>query len=184
MPPNKPQSSYSKRPVRRLRLPKIGPSKTKGLFEEYFYVCVVLLFVIVAILGRAGGLSGYDALVVGLWVAGFTWFAGQLKNYFKEKSKPAREKNPTRTPEAPVQAANGPLALPPGMKPMIGPQWPLKTGPGSLKPAERPAQAGATPAAPGSQNKPVFIYERPTLPDRKPKLPNNWPGQKNKKPKR
>jgi len=44
------------------------------------------------------------------------------------------------------------------------------------------------------EKKRAFVYERPTLPDRKPKLPNNWrdpntnkPGNKNlnnKKPKR
>ncbi len=36
----------------------------------------------------------------------------------------------------------------------------------------------------GAQGKkPVFVYERPTLPDRKPKLPANWPGRQDKKPK-
>jgi hypothetical protein len=28
------------------------------------------------------------------------------------------------------------------------------------------------------------VYERPTLPDRKPKLPNNWAERQEKKPKR
>jgi hypothetical protein len=40
------------------------------------------------------------------------------------------------------------------------------------------------PAAGQQGKKPIFVYERPTLPDRKTKLPHNWPGQKNKKPKR
>jgi hypothetical protein len=66
------------------------------------------------------------------------------------------------------------MPLSPNMKPIIGPQWPLKTGgiPGQTKPS---------PAAPNGKSKPAFVYERPTLPDRKPKLPANWPGQPNKK---
>ena len=191
MPPNKSQSNYSKRPIKRVRLLKIGPRTTKGLLEEYFYVFLVILTISIATLGKAGGLSGYDAIVMGLWVGAFAWFAWQLKNYWKEKSKPTREKNSARSPESPIPGANGKIALPPGMKPMIGPQWPLKTGPAAFRSLERPAQAparpaqpGASPAAPGSPNKPAFVYERPTLPDRKPKLPNNWPGRQDKKPKR
>lgn len=195
--------------MRRLRLPKIGPPKTKGFFEEYFYACLVSIFLVVTILGKAGGLSGYDALVVGAWVAGFTWMAGQLKGYFKEKSKEANGKTLAHQPQTPAGTGNGQLQLPPGMKPMIGPQWPLKSGPwpsrpklGQLPTAQTPvtrppiasapavsapastASAGPDPAAPRNPSKPAFVYERPTLPDRKPKLPHNWQGQKDKKPKR
>src|SRR5260370_40813579 len=91
MPPNRPQSN-SKRPVRRLRLPKIGPLKTKGLFEEYFYVFLAVTTAAVAILGKGGGLDAYDAVVVGLWVGSFMLFAWQLKSYFKEKSKTEQQK--------------------------------------------------------------------------------------------
>jgi len=45
------------------------------------------------------------ALIVGLWVAGLTWFARQLKGYFKEKSQPAAKKKR-------VEAAKTPLTLP------------------------------------------------------------------------
>jgi hypothetical protein len=197
MPPNKPQSNYSKKPVRRVRLPKIGLRKTKSLFEEYFYASVVIICVAVAILGKAGGLSGYDAIVTGLWVGGFMWFAWQVRRYRKERAgggeSPERSKQAV---QAPPQMMNQPL--PPNMKPMIGPQWPLKTLPGAAKsvkrpvrpaqeprkPVQTPAPAGQAPGAPSNPNKPAFVYERPTLPDRKPKLPNNWPGRPNKKPKR
>src|SRR2546429_4053881 len=54
MPPNK--SNYSKRPVRRVRLPRIGLRKTKSLFEEYFYAFLVTISVVVTILGKAVGL--------------------------------------------------------------------------------------------------------------------------------
>src|SRR5437899_13078093 len=92
MPPKSPQSNYSKRPLRRLRLPKIVPRKTKGLFEEYFYSILVVIFVVVAILGKAGGLSGFDALVVGAWLAVFIWFAQHLNGSFAEKAKWANGK--------------------------------------------------------------------------------------------
>ena len=184
MPPKSPQSNYSKRPLRRLRLPKIVPRKTKGLFEEYFYSILVVIFVVVAILGKAGGLSGFDALVVGAWLAVFIWFAQQLKGYFAEKSKVANGKTAESAPKAPVQEAKGPLPLPPWMKPMIGPQWPLKTGPWPARPRQTTVPPTRAPAAPRNPNKPGFVYERPTLPDRKPKLPHNWRQDQGKKPKR
>src|SRR5713101_9611898 len=186
MPPNKPQSNYSKRPVRRVRLLKIAPRTTKSLFEEYFYGFVVMISLAVTILGKAGGLSGYDAIVTGLWAGGFTWFAWQVKLYRKAEAGPGSREKSQQAVQAPPQIMNMPLS--PNLKPMIGPQWPLKTLPGaarpvqrsvrpaqeSMKPAQTPAPAGQAPGAPSNPNKPAFVYERPTLPDRKPKLPNNW----------
>src|SRR5438132_6566608 len=177
MPPNKPQSNFSKRPIRRVRLLKIVPRKSKSLFEEYFYGLVAFICMAVMILGKAGGLSGYDAVVTGLWAGAFLWFARQMRNYRKaqavtgtiEKSKQAVEASPQLMKKA----------LPPNMKPMIGPQWPLKTvpvvasprlqrppvpAPESIKPAQPPAPAGQTPGAPGNPGKRAFVYERPTLP--------------------
>src|SRR5260370_24649213 len=101
MPHKTPQSNYSKRPVRRLGLPKIVPPKTKGLFEEYFYSILVVIFVVVAILGQAGGLSGFDALVVGAWLAAFIWFARQLKNHLAEQPKLASRQPPHPAPNTP-----------------------------------------------------------------------------------
>jgi hypothetical protein len=172
MPVNKPQPNYSKRPTKKVRLAKIGPRKTKGLFEEYFYGFLVAIFAGVTLLLIAGGMGSSDALVMGLWVAGLTWFAWQVRQYYKEKLNPAPAKKSARITKAPNQVTKIPLS--PNLKPMIGPQWPLKTEP-------RPSQ----PAPGGGQaKKPVFVYERPTLPDRKPKLPANWPGRQDKKPKR
>jgi len=147
--------------------------KTKGLFEEYFYVFLAVTTAAVAILGKAGGLDAYDAVVVGLWVGGFMWFAWQLKSYFKEKSKTEQQKKSKLPVKSPSQLAKGPV--PTSMKPMIGPQWPPK-------PAQRPAQVGQNSDAQGKKK--GFIYERPTLPDRKPKFPANWPGRQDKKPER
>jgi hypothetical protein len=69
---NKPKSRYLPGATKKLRLPKIGPPKRKGLFEEYFYAFLVIIFAVVAILGIAGGcgsrsspgsLSNYDAII-------------------------------------------------------------------------------------------------------------------------
>jgi hypothetical protein len=168
---NKPQSNYSKRPIKKVRLPKIGPRRTKGLFEEYFYGFLVGIFGIVTLLLIAGGMGISDALVMGLWVGGLTWFAWQVKRYYKEKSSLATVKRPAQSGRTATQRAKVPLS--PNLKPMIGPQWPLVTESGP----SRPAPGG------GQAKKPVFVYERPTLPDRKPKLPANWPGGQGKKPK-
>jgi hypothetical protein len=197
MPPNKPQSNYSKRPVKRVRLLKIGPRKTKSLFEEYFYGFVAVICLGVAILGKAGGLSGYDAIVTGLWVGGFTWCVWVLRRYRKEQASTGSAEKSGQAVQALPQMMKQPL--PPNMKPMIGPQWPLKAPPWEARrvqrpvrpaaqepimPRQTPAPTGQAPGAPSNPNKPAFVYERPTLPDRKPKLPNNWPGKQDKKPKR
>src|SRR5437879_68718 len=166
MPPNK--SNYSKRPVRRVRLPKIGLRKTKSLFEEYFYAFLVTITVVVTILGKAGGLNGYDAVVTGLWVGGFTWFAWQVRRYRKEQAGTGSVEKPRQAVQARPQTIKMPL--PPNMKPMIGPQWPLKTVPGAarpakrpfrpaqepMKPAQTPVPAGQAPGAPKNPNKPAF----------------------------
>jgi hypothetical protein len=171
MPPNKPQSNYSKRPVKNVRLLKLGPRKSKSLFEEYFYGFLVAICLAVAILGIAGGLSGYDAVVTGLWVGGFLWCAWVFRRYRKEQASPGRMQKSKQSAQTPQVVAR---PLSPNFKPMIGPQWPLKTTPGPSQPSQ-PGQQG---------KKPVFVYERPTLPDRKPKFPANWAGQENKKPKK
>jgi hypothetical protein len=172
MPPNKPQSNYSKRPIKRIRLLRIVPKKSKSLFEEYFYGFLMAICLVVMILGKAGGLSGYNAIVTGLWVGGFLWCAWVLRRYQKEKASPGRMEKSKQAAETQGKVIAKPLSS--NFKPMIGPQWPLKTAPGESKRAQ-PGQQG---------KKPVFVYERPTLPDRKPKFPANWAGQQDKKPKK
>src|SRR6266436_6535253 len=195
MQPNKPQSNDSKKPIKRIRLLKIGQRKSKSLFEEYFYGFAIAICLVVMILGKAGGLSGYDAVVMGLWVGGFMWCAWVLRRYRKEQARPGRIEKSAQAVEEPLQV--GAKQLSANFKPMIGPQWPLKPAQGttrpvqrsvrpaqeSLKPTQTPGPAGPAPGPPGDPGKRAFVYERPTLPDRKPKLPNNWAGQQNKKPK-
>ncbi len=202
MPPNKPPSNYSKKPVRRVRLLKIGPRKTKSLFEEYFYGIAVTISLIVMLLGKAGGLSGYDAVVTGLWVGGILWFGWQLWNYRKTQAITGSIEKTMQPAQASPEMMK---SLPhPNMKPMIGPQWQVKTLRGTPRPIQRstrptkeankpaqtplqtPAPAGqvqGAPAPPGNPSNRAFVYERPTLPDRKPKFPANWEDKPNKKPK-
>ena len=172
MSPKNPQSNYSKKPIKRVRLLKMGPPETKGLLEEYFYGFLVAIFLALFILLKAGGMDASTALIVGLWVAGVVMAARQMRSYFKEKSQPAAKRKGFEAAKAPAQHAKMPAQA--NLKPMIGPQWPLKTG-------GTPGQTRPSPAAPNGKNKPAFVYERPTLPDRKPKLPANWPGQAPKK---
>ena len=209
MPPKSSRTSYTGKPVRRLQLPKIRQTKAKSVFEEYFYVLLALVFLSVAILGKAGGFSTYNALIVAAWLTAFVWFAQQGKGYLAEKSKRENEKTVPPPALASAKTPTGPVPLPPGMKPMIGPQWPVRPGARPVwpkLPKKKPATTVApspTPAArssgvpaqpdrtsetdsPGKTRR--FVYERPTLPDRATKLPNNWVNPngkkaKNKKPK-
>ena len=185
----------------------MGPTKTINFFEEYVYVLLAVVFVALTILGKAGGFSVYNAVVIGAWVTAILWCAHQLKDYFVEKSKAENGKTPAPQPPGRAEDPKGPLPLPLGMKPMVGLKWPVKPGarPSWPKlPKEEPAAAtrlqppGTIPAQIPETNsndkRRAFVYERPTLPDRKPKLPNNWAdangkNQKdkkrdNKKPKR
>ena len=204
MPPKNPGTSYTGKPVRRLKLPKIGPTKTKSLFDEYFYILLAAVFFAVTILGKAGGFSTYNAAIVGAWVTAFLWFVNQWRGYLAEKAKAQNGKNLTPQAAAPAEAPKGPLLFPSGMKPMIGPQWPVRAGartswPGLAKrtpategpaannlqtPVQAPGVPSQTPQTQGEnsgEKKRAFVYERPTLPDRKPKLPNNWRDLSNNK---
>src|SRR5258708_38145924 len=102
MQPNKPQSNYSKKPIKRIRLLKIGPRKSKSLFEEYFYGFAIAICLVVMILGKAGGWSGYDAVVMGLWGGGFMWCAWGLRRYRKEHAGPGRIEQAAEAVEKPM----------------------------------------------------------------------------------
>jgi len=166
---------------------------------------LVLVFLSVAILGKAGGFSTYNALIVAAWITAVIWFARQWRGYLAEKAK--NEKTVPPPAPAPGPTPKRSLAVPPGMKPMIGPQWPVRPGARtvwpkspkrpkkvalaapSVRPAALPAEQNQTSETNSPEKEQRFVYERPTLPDRAPKLPNNWvhPDKKkakNKKPKR
>src|SRR5262249_21154205 len=147
-----------------------------------------------------GGFSVYNAVVIGAWGTAILWSAHQLKEYFAEKSKAGTGRTPAPMPQAQAEGPKEPLPLPPGMKPMIGLKWPVKPGnraswpklpkeqPGVVASQPRAIQPPAENAVETSQTnsngkKRGFVYERPTLPDRKPKLPNNWADLNKKKEK-
>src|SRR2546430_16421998 len=121
MSPNKPQSNFSKRPIRRVRLLKIVPRKSKSLLEEYFYRFVAVICLAVMILGKAGGLSGYDAVVTGLWLGGFLWFAREVRNYRKKQTATGTIEQTKQAAQAAPQMIT--KTLPANMKPMIRPHW-------------------------------------------------------------
>ena len=173
-----------------MKLPKLGPTKTINFFEEYVYALLAVAFVAVTILGKAGGFSAYNAVVIGAWVTAILWCAHQLKDYFVEKTKVENGKTPDPLPQGRTEAPKGPLPLPPGMKPMIGLKWPVKPAARPSWPKSQKEQSAAaappqtiqppattstqTPETNSNEKKRAFVYERPTLPDRKPKMPNNW----------
>src|SRR5215469_5115965 len=108
MPPKTPGTSYTGKPVRRLKLPKIGPTKTKSFFEEYLYALLAIVFVAVTILGKAGGFSVYNAVVIGAWGTAILWSAHQLKEYFAEKSKAGTGRTPAPMPQAQAEGPKEP----------------------------------------------------------------------------
>src|SRR5205807_9103181 len=111
MPPKSPGTSYTGKPVRRLKLPKTGPTKTQNLFEEYFYTLLAVVFFAVAILAKAGGFSGYNALIVAAWTTAFLWFANQLRGYFAGESKAENGKVVKLPATAPAKVLKGPFDL-------------------------------------------------------------------------
>jgi hypothetical protein len=193
MPPDK--FNFSKRPIRRVKLLKIGPKKSVSLFEEYFYGITAAITLTAIVLGKAGGLGGYEAVVMGLWIGAILWFGRMFWKY--REGKGIKEQAERTKKALQEQADLAATALASKLKPMIGPQWPLKGKNGGRAPArpvpqarqvqpgqvvrqEQPEQA-APPSVPAKR--PGFVYERPTLPDRPVKLPANWRGQQDKKPK-
>jgi hypothetical protein len=153
MPPKRPPFSFPRR-GKRLPIPKIGRTKFVTIFEEYFYWCLVALFVVVAVLAKAAGMSAYNAIVVGLWLAAFVWFARQAKQYLDHRADPE-----AKEPDQPEKKET-PEYKPPKVMP---------------KPA--------VPPVPGAKPKPMLVAKRPPLGPRRPGLPANWERPSGEKPK-
>src|SRR5215467_3206010 len=131
MPPNK--SNFSKRPIRRIKLLKFGPKKSVSLFEQYFYGFTAAITLTAIILGRAGGLSWYEAAVTGFWIGAILWFGRMFWKYRQDlgiKEQAERAKKVLQE-----QADLAATAVASKLKPMIGPQWPLKRN--GIKPPAR-----------------------------------------------
>lgn len=85
MPQSKPSRYH---PLGRFRLPTPKPLLQLSLFQEYPYTFFVAFFVVVALLGKSLGLSLWDALVVGAWMASLMFFGWQLMRYLKYRANP------------------------------------------------------------------------------------------------
>jgi len=128
--------------------PEDRAAQAKQSARRIFYRFVAAICLTVMILGKAGGLSGYDAVVTGLWVGAFLWFARQVRNYRKEHAVTATIEHPIRLYRRRRNLMKEHAA--PNMKPMIGPQWPVKTLSGVTKAAatEAPPCQRATRQSP------------------------------------
>jgi hypothetical protein len=174
MPPKTPKQSFSSWREKKFVIPKIARKDSPSFFQEYFYYILVATTLGLMLLLKGGGMKGSDAIVIGMWFGAIMWFARQTQAYFKEKKKTADDERAAKQPKMKPFGEN--WEPPKGMKPMIGPQWPLSPG------ASGTESTDAT-SAEEKKNKPGFVYERPTLPGRTPKLPANWGSKGKKKPK-
>jgi hypothetical protein len=180
MPPKSSKPNYLRWRENKFVIPKIAQRNGPSFFQEYFYFFLVGITLGVMLLLKGSGMKGTDAIVLGMWLGAILWFARQVQAYFRDKKKAAE---PARAAKQPGPLASGEKEKwepPKGMKPMIGPQWPLKSGTAGSESPKAPAEEEKEKE---KENKPGFVYQRPTLPGRKPKLPANWSSQDKKKPK-
>jgi len=86
------------------------------------------------VLGKAGGLSGYDAIVTGLWWVASCGSAGNCGITRKAQAITGSIERTMQAAQASPEIMKN--SLHPNMKPMIGPQWPMKTLPGGRDPCK------------------------------------------------
>jgi predicted lipid-binding transport protein (Tim44 family) len=176
MPPKNPKPTYSRWREKKFVIPKIALRNTPSFFQEFFYYFLAAITLGMMLLLKGSGMSGSNAIVIGLWMGAILWFAQMARGYFKARNKPTSPSAAPKQPGADANLEKKKWEPPKGMKPMIGPQWPLFPGsPG--------AGISNVTSADEKKNKPGFVYERPTLPGRRPRLPANWSSKDKKKPK-
>lgn len=127
MPQNKSQSGYQ--PRGRFKLPTPRPMQTLSLFQEYPYVFLAALFVLVMLFGYAAGMRLWDAFILGAWIGSMAYFGWQLWRYWRYRANPeavAKEEAARRAflnakaRESRAQAPNKPATSPPpAAKPRI-----------------------------------------------------------------
>jgi len=173
MPPKSPKTKSSRWRGKRFVIPKIALRNSPGFFQEYFYYLLAAITLGMMLLLKGGGMSGSSAIVISLWIAAILWFAQQARGYFMEKRKATGKGPGTKPPAGDATTPKKKWEPPKGMKPMIGPQWPVN-------PSGTAAESSSTPTEEEESRRTGFIFERPTSPGRKPKLPANW-GPKGKR---
>jgi hypothetical protein len=87
-----------RKPLVRIRLPLVGQVKTKSLYEEYYYPLLLIFAAGLILLLKAGGMSFYDASVLGLWIGAIVFFLTQVIRYFRFKADPEAEAQDVAAP--------------------------------------------------------------------------------------
>jgi hypothetical protein len=110
MQPTKPQSNPQKKPVKKIKILKVGRTQQKSLLSEHFYLILGVLFVATTLFGTAFGLRFDEAGVVGLWVAAILFFVRQVVRFVK--NEPAPQKTEKKELVASAEKKYVPPALP------------------------------------------------------------------------
>src|SRR5208282_801708 len=119
MPPTKPQSNPSKKPVKKIKILQVKRTEQKSLLVEHFYPFLGILFIVVVFFLGAFGLEWDESAVVGIWIVGIIFFVKQVVQYLKGAPAP---KKGERKPMASIPSKRyTPPALPrvtKGFRPM------------------------------------------------------------------
>ena len=119
MPPTKPQSNPSKKPVKKIKILQVKRTEQKALLVEHFYPFLGILFIVVVFFLGAFGLEWDESAVVGIWIVGIIFFVKQVVQYLKGAPAP---KKGERKPMASIPSKRyTPPALPrvtKGFRPM------------------------------------------------------------------
>ena len=128
MPQSNPPSKLSGR--LRLRLPALRQEQRKSIFAEYPYVFFAVAFLAIALLGKSGGMSLRDALIIAAWIVSIAYFIWQVVRYRKDKSAPPATKLEVVGKAEPTKKSE-PAAARPAAKPLSveisetkPPKWP------------------------------------------------------------
>ena len=91
MPPTRPHSNPSKKPVKKIKILQAKRIEQKSLLSEYFYIFLGILFGATTFFLAAAGLRIDESAVVGLWVVALFFFARQVKRFLKGETAPKKE---------------------------------------------------------------------------------------------
>jgi hypothetical protein len=93
MPPTKPQSNPSKKPVKKIKILQVKRTEQKPLLVEHFYPFLGILFIVVVFFLGAFGLEWDESAVVGIWIVGIIFVGRQLVQYLKGAPAPKKGQN-------------------------------------------------------------------------------------------
>lgn len=97
MPPTKPQSNPSRKPVKKIKVLQLKQTQQKSLASEYFYWLLLALVGAISLVLLGIGWRLDESIVVGLWVGGIIFVAKQIRRYVKgESDAPGAAKKPEK----------------------------------------------------------------------------------------